>query len=445
MWVVFAITFVAYLATARLGLLLALPPSNASPLFPAAGVGLAAAFVWGRWAIAAVAVAAFVANLWHVSNIAALTTSVVATWLGTAGGAALQAYVGAALVRRFVSQPLLLSEPADLARFMLMVAPLACLTSASVAVVVLLAGGTIDAAAALPTWAAWWAGDTLGVLIGAPIAWAFIAAPRDAWAPRRWAAALPLALGTAVMALGINASMRAEEVAVQRAFQRDADNALNAVTAGLRAPLHALEAMRGLAEAAPGLDRETFARSVAAWRVDAPGLAALGLSERVERAERAAFEAREQASGAPSYRISERWPPGQTPAVDDWLMAIRFIEPLDTNSAALGVNARSVPRAREAIDIAARSGRPATTASFTLSQGGHGVVVYQALYRGEPSTDDERQRALRGVVFAALRPGRSAARAGRTSAADFELVLARQQRPRRSARARRRRRLRCAG
>ena len=42
--------------------------------------------------------------------------------------------LGAWLVRRFVSMPLLLSEPADLARFMLMVTPLACLTSASVAV-----------------------------------------------------------------------------------------------------------------------------------------------------------------------------------------------------------------------------------------------------------------------------------------------------------------------
>jgi hypothetical protein len=65
-WAVFAITFVAYLLMARFGLLLAIQPGNASPLFPAAGVGLAAAFVWGRWAVAAVAAAALVANLWHV-------------------------------------------------------------------------------------------------------------------------------------------------------------------------------------------------------------------------------------------------------------------------------------------------------------------------------------------------------------------------------------------
>jgi PAS domain S-box-containing protein len=402
-WAVFAITFVAYLAMARLGLTLSIQPGNASPLFPAAGVGLAAAFVWGRWALAAVAAASLAANLWQAAAHTPVTVGILATWLGTASGSVLQAGVGAWLLRRFVSQPLLLSEPADLARFMLMVVPLACLTSASVATLVLVVGGTIGAGAVLPTWAAWWVGDTLGVLIGAPIVWAFIAAPRDAWAPRRWAVALPLALGTAVIALGITESMRAEEQAVQRAFQRDADNALNAVTVGLHEPLHALEAMRGLFEVAPALDRDAFRRSATAWSADAPSVAALGWSERVERAEIAAFEAREHAAGAPGFRISERWAPGQSPPPDDWLLAIRFVEPLQGNAAALGMNSRST-QARAAIELAVRSGRPAATAAFALTQGGQGVVVYQALYRGEPTSPEARQRAVRGAVFATLRP-----------------------------------------
>jgi PAS domain S-box-containing protein len=308
-------------------------------------------------------------------------------------------------MRRFVSMPLLLSEPADLARFMLLVTPLACLTSASVAVLVLLAGGTIGAAAAPATWGAWWVGDTLGVLIGAPIVWAFIATPREAWAPRRWAVALPLAIATAVMALGITESIRGEEERGQRAFQRDADNATNTLTVRLQEPLRALEAMRGVADAAPVLDRDTFRRSAAPWTIDAPGLAALGLSERVARADMAAFEARErQAAGGDGFRIIERWPSGQAPGADDRLIVIRLVEPLADNAGALGVNSRSIARAREAIDIATRSGRPTATAGFTLAQGGQGAVVYQALYRGEPTTAEARQTQLRGMVFATLRP-----------------------------------------
>jgi PAS domain S-box-containing protein len=404
-WVIFAVTFAAYLLMARLGLLLAIQPGNASPLFPAAGVGLAAAFVWRRWAIAAVAAAALAANLWHVSASTALTATVVATWIGTSAGAALQAAVGAALVRRFVSTPLLLSEPADLARFMFIVAPLGCVTSASVAVLALLAGGTIDIGAAPATWGAWWVGDTLGVLIGAPIVWAFIAAPREAWAPRRWAVALPLVIATGVMALGINESLRAEEDRAQRAFQRDADNATNTLTVRLQEPLRALEAMRGLADAAPALGSDAFRRSATPWTADAPGLAALGVSERVERADIATFEARErQASGSDGFRITERWPSGQAPGADDALLVIRLVEPMAGNAGAIGVNSRSIARAREAIDVATRSGRPTATPGFTLSQGGQGMVVYQALYRGEPTTAEARQSQWRGMVFATLRP-----------------------------------------
>ena len=50
----------------------------------------------------------------------------------------------------------------DLARFMGWVVPLVCLTSASVAVIVLLASGVIAPAAALGTWGVWWVGDALG-------------------------------------------------------------------------------------------------------------------------------------------------------------------------------------------------------------------------------------------------------------------------------------------
>jgi PAS domain S-box-containing protein len=400
----FAFTFVAYLVMARLGLLLSIQPGNASPLFPAAGVGLACAFVWGRWALAGVAAASLAANLWHVSATTAMTATVIATWVGTSTGAALQAAVGAWAVRRFVSQPLLLSEPADLARFMLGVVPLCCLTSASIATLVLLASGTIAASGALIVWGSWWTGDTLGVLIAAPIVWTLIAAPRSAWAPRRWSVALPLAMATVLMALGIAELTRSEEDRAQRAFQRDADNATAALTARLQEPLHALEAMRGLAEGAPGLDRTTFRRSALPWFADAPALAALGLSERVERADIAAFEARERAAGAEGFRIVERWPAGQAPSADDWLIAIRFVEPLADNAGALGVNARSIADARRAIEVAMRSGRPAATAGFALSQGGRGVVIYRALYHGEPSTPQERAAAMRGVVFATLRP-----------------------------------------
>jgi len=406
-WAIVALTFIAYLVAARAGLLLAIPPSNASPLFPAAGIGMAAAFAWGPWALAGVLLGSIAANLWQAAaGEAVLGATTALAWTATGLGASAQAAVGAWLHRRFIAQPMVLSEPADLARWMLFVVPLACVTSASIAVAALVAGGVVPAEAALAAWGAWWVGDTLGVLIGLPMALAFIGRPREDWAPRRWSVALPMAGATLVLGLAVLEATRADEDRARQAFEREVDAAVHAFTQQMHQSLRALEAMRGIADAAPSLDRDTFARAATAWTVDAEGLAALGLSERVDRTQVGAFETAQRAAGAPGFRVVERWPDGTPPTDDDVLVVIRLIEPRATNAAALGVNARSIAGARAAIDAATRSGRPAVTAAFALSQGGPGVVVYQALYDGEPLTQAQRVKAMRGVVFATLRPER---------------------------------------
>jgi PAS domain S-box-containing protein len=403
-WARFAIAFAAYLIVARLGIVLAVQPGNASPLFPAAGVGLAMAFVWGRPALAAVLLAAWAANLWSAAAEGTLGLTSASMWLLAGAGSALQCALGVALLRRFVALPLSLSEPADVARFMLLVVPLACLCGATVAVLTLLGAGTIDSTLLPATWAVWWIGDMLGMLIGAPIVWTLIGAPRDVWAARRWSLCLPLLAATALIAWGLLESAHADRERLDRAFQREAAGAAAALQSRLLGPLHALEAMRGLAEVAPALERDQFRRAALRWIADAPAIAALGLQERIGHAEIGALEARERAGGAPGFRVVQRGDASRAAPDDDMLLVIRMIEPFAANASAQGIDSRSTALARPAIDQAVRSGNAAASAAFTLSQGGLGVVVYQALYRGEPGTEDERVRALRGAVFATLRP-----------------------------------------
>ena len=84
------------------------------------------------------------------------------------------------------------------------------------------------------------------------------------------------------------------------------------------------------------------------------------------------------------------------------MIAIRFIEPLDGNAAALGVNALSMPAARAAIRAAVDTGRPAATAGFRLTQQATsdrqmGVVIYQAIYdaRGRRDRAERARRVAR--------------------------------------------------
>ena len=92
---------------------------------------------------------------------------------------------------------------------------------------------------------------------------------------------------------------------------------------------------------------------------------------------------------------------------DGEVVAMRHIEPAAGNAAALGVNSLSVAAAREAILATRRSGQPAATAAFRLTQsaaGETGIVIYQALYRGNPADSEaERDAGFRGVVFVTLR------------------------------------------
>ena len=209
-WAIVVIVYIGYVATSRLGLLLAIPPGNASPLFPAAGLAMAAAAVWGRPAVAAILLASPTATIWQLSAATPITATLVAVWVASGVAAALQAALGGWAMRRWITQPLTLSEPVDLARFMLVIVPAACLTSSTLSVAALAVSGTITPADIGSTWSAWWVGDTMGVLIGAPVTLAFIGQPRDTWAPRRWSVAVPLVGVTLVLGLGVLEATRAD-------------------------------------------------------------------------------------------------------------------------------------------------------------------------------------------------------------------------------------------
>ena len=401
-WQAFVIASVAYLLAARLALLLAIPPGVASPLFPAAGIALVATLVWGRGMLAAVLVGSAGATLWHAAALGPVGASEALVSLLIGAVAALQAGVGAALVKRFVGEPLLLAEPAQVGRFFALGALLACCVSASVGLAVLMAAGVVSLAQALPHWAAWWIGDSLGVLIFAPLVLTLIGHPRDEWAPRRWPVALPLLLVSLVMGLGIREMIQLDTVRQRQAFEREADSAASAVQLRLRQPLHALEALRGLLVAAEAVDRDMFARVSAPWLIEGEGLRALGWNERIARTDIAGFEAREQAGGRPGFKVFDRRDAGLSSVAHLDAQVIRFIEPEQANVRALGVNAQSIAIARAAIAQAVRSGSPVASAGFELTQGGSGVVIYQAVYRGRPQTAADRVPAQQGVVFATL-------------------------------------------
>ena len=403
------LTALAYAAVGGAALMLAGPPGYASPLYPSAGIALAAVLVYGARAVPGVWLGAFAVNAGLGLLRGQQGWALVHLPLLIGAGAALQAWAGAALLRRYVPQPFVLQEPSDIARAGLLGALLACVVSPSIAVPALLANGVLGPDQWAATWLTWWAGDSLGVLIGAPLALTLIGRPAAEWVPRRRTVGLPLLVAMALLVAAMAEFGQTESRRVQASFERDAERLAINVQSRLRDPVLALQALHGVARHAGDLDRETLSASARWWLTQPMHLQAMGFSVRVPTDQVPAFEARARSEGADGYRVFDR-DDGSARAADGEVVALRHIEPEAGNAPARGVNALSIPAARTAILASRDSGLAVSTAGFRLTQAAGddtGVVIYQALYRGAPADAAARLAQFRGTVFVTINAERT--------------------------------------
>ena len=191
----------AYYAAARVCLLSADSPAWAMAVWPPAGIALAGMLLFGYRVWPGIIIAALATALQtHPGDGGALLRSAgVATTIGV--GAALQATVGALLIRRFVGFPKALDEAGDVTRFLFLGGPVACAIGATWTVAVLTAAGVAPRSTVLLTWSTQWVAASTGVMMVTPLALIWIAEPAAAWRARRASVGLPLlaALALAVV------------------------------------------------------------------------------------------------------------------------------------------------------------------------------------------------------------------------------------------------------
>nr|WP_297529923.1 CHASE domain-containing protein [uncultured Roseateles sp.] len=399
----------AYAALGVLALKLILPPDFVSPIYPAAGLAVAAALRWGPGVLPGIAIGGAAVSLTigidraHVQPLQPLLVGL---------GGALQAWLGAWLAKRWTGAHPPLCEPAELVRFLAATAGVACLVGPSLGVTALWLTGAIGPAQVAGHWFAWWVGDAIGVLIGAPVSLALFGLPRKHWAPRRMSVALPMLVACALLFGATLHVARNEEGRRRHAFDLEAVNALNSLSDTLSMPLTALEANHSLLLVAPGISRVDFERAHAERARAGGAVFAVGWAPLVHPKDVPAFERAAQADGYPGYRVYERRRPGDlTPDPAEDRLPIRLIAPFARNRPAMGANVRNIPQARAAQERAMATGEPSASESFPLSQDVGvtlmGVVVYRALYEGgstDPRDAAGRTRRPAGVAFATLRP-----------------------------------------
>ena len=159
----------AYFATARLGLLLAIPGGHVTPVWPPSGIALAALLLCGGRVAPGIWLGSFAANLWDfVGSPMGLATE-MATSATFGAGALAAALLGQRLLRRFVGRRNPLGRVRDVWFFMILGGAASALVSATVGVTALCWSGFAPWSAYAQVWLTWWLGDTAGVFVVAPL------------------------------------------------------------------------------------------------------------------------------------------------------------------------------------------------------------------------------------------------------------------------------------
>jgi len=173
-----AVVAAAYFLTAQLGLQLALVHGQVTPVWPPTGIALFAILVFGVRMWPAVALAAFLVNIPLGPNPLSAAVIAVGNTLAPLFAAYLMKQAGFRLE---------LQRLGDAAALILLGALAGMAVSATAGSLVLVLSGSVPQANFAQTWAVWWTGDAMGVLLVAPFLLTFrpqLAQPALTWAER---------------------------------------------------------------------------------------------------------------------------------------------------------------------------------------------------------------------------------------------------------------------
>ena len=190
----------AYYGAAKVGQTLRYTAS-VSAIWPPAGLGIAALYLWGlRW-WPGVLLGEIVVNgelLLHDSSFP------VGSLLGQQTGNMAEIVVGAVLLRRLIGPNAAMDRVEQLGG-MLVALGVATAISATAGTVSMVAGGVVDESDAAEFWRTWWLGDTSGGLVVLPLILAWARNPVRAWRRiRTWEGVAVIAAVTALGVVGVS-------------------------------------------------------------------------------------------------------------------------------------------------------------------------------------------------------------------------------------------------
>lgn len=407
-----ALTAVGYFGLAKLALLLAVPPGYASPVWPAAGVALALAVVYGRRPLLGIWLGSFCANWLTTLDLNSLHWTFVSVSLaaGIGAGAALQAWAGSVLVRRMLRNKLELTALKDVLIFLFWGGAVGCLVNCTAGTALLVTAGIVPPQSAWVNWTTWWVGDALGVFLFAPLAMAWIGVPQPLWRMRRMRLVSPMmAIFIAIGGIFVFSS-KEENQRVQRAFQNTMEGFETSLQNVIDDYKDEVYEVKDLFDSSDSVSRKHFGTFTKRAFELHPGIRAIEWVPFVSHEDIPDLVQSAREDGLASFELKELTPDGTLiPAKRrDHHLPITYLEPIQGNEAALGLDLY-FSEARSAYLLKARDTATAT-ASFIEklaqdTESSYAFLVSVPIYRSasNPQTVEDRRDQFRGCAVIIFR------------------------------------------
>jgi len=165
-------TAAAYYFAGKLGLLFAIAPGYATPIWLPSGIALAAVLLLGYRVWPGIWVGSFLVNLgtgFKTDSVASVLESMfLPASIGL--GAALQGLAGGYLIHRWVRSESPLDRVRSTTEFLILGGPVSCLVNSTWGAIGLWLSHKIGSEQFVITWWTWWLGDAAGVLVITPVA-----------------------------------------------------------------------------------------------------------------------------------------------------------------------------------------------------------------------------------------------------------------------------------
>ena len=400
----------AYFVAGKLSLFLSIPPGFATPVWPSAGIALAAILIFGYRYLPGVFIGSFATNLMVALDAGALVSTLTPHLVaaGIAVGAVLQATLGAWLVKRTVSIPTTFNHPKEPISLLIGGGIFGCIVNAIIGPWVLFIADVIPGEIYFTSVFTWWVGDVIGVILFAPML--LLVANKANSNIRKFIVGGPVIVFTAIALLSFLNIKESQFKDKQNAFEVIARDIATEFEKDIEVYLNILAANERFINASNYVSGEEFEVFTRGFLKHHSSIQSLSWNPKVTYQERKKHEKEIQDQGFPDYVIKDRFGIGEVKPAEkrDVYFPVTYLAPYDVNKAAHGFDTYGMDKVvgnlrHKVLNQSRDEDKPITTGRISLVQAEnqYGLLIYNPVYSNELKDDTVASRRKHLIGYTA--------------------------------------------